>query len=164
MDSDMIGEDTPGDSPDDDHEDYFDHEAVTAVDAIDAVWHPASGRDYKPDRNAVEHMLALAANGQRDDDDFEVIFMRRLAAAILAAGGRGVPSEDRANDVLRACGLAGKYDEDRRVVEMMRNFRRAGMSVNDAIFTARELGHLGPEVSDETARKKLQRGTSSGQK
>ena len=129
---------------------------IEVVRALEALWHPVSNPNPVPNRNDVESVLQQLADGKSFDGDY--LFVRDLAVCLLAAGGRGTLAENRANNVLKACGLHGKYDEDRDAVRVMQTIRGFGGSVRNAINYARGEGALGPEVSDETAGKKLQPG------
>mgnify|MGYP000326540257 FL=1 len=82
--------------------------------AYAALHHPDDPKP-KEDRNAVEAMLQRVSEGEKDNE--ALLFMRHLARSILAAGGKGTPAARRADRVLNATGLAGKYEHNRAFAE-----------------------------------------------
>lgn len=81
--------------------------------AWDAIGHPTDNPEPKTNRAAVEAVLARFAAGGTDEEDLWI--MQRMASALLAAGGREASAEKtpakRADAVLRASGLSGRYDD-----------------------------------------------------
>lgn len=144
--------------------------------ASNALWHPVNNPNSKPGRAAVEAMLLQASGSQQDWDDETFLFMRDMAAGLLAAGGREASAHKtpakRADDVLRATGLSGKYNPDTTLLEFLND--RAGFDDHDAdgnvtakwpppikaerMRQARAAGLIKDHVSDDTLRKKIERG------
>ena len=126
------------------------------IRALDALWHPDRQADHTPNRNVVETVLQRVADGGTDTED--MLFMRELARCLLAAGGKTAPTARRADAVLRAAGLSGKYEHHRTFAEaaiVLQGFdvyTKAG-----AIRTARVDGSLHDAVDDNTARKRIDR-------
>ena len=124
--------------------------------ALDALWHPDRQADHKPNRNVVETILQRVADGGTDTED--MLFMRELARCLLAAGGKTAATARRADAVLRAAGLSGKYEHQRvfaeaaTVLQGFDFYTKAG-----AIRLARIDGSLHDSVDDNTARKQISR-------
>ena len=118
--------------------------------AYDALWHAEDNPEPKDDRNAVEATLQRFSDGSTDSDSEDLCFMRELARRLLAAGGKGSPpGARRADAVLKATGLAGKYAHNRAFAQsatVLLGFdgytkasaiKSAGFS-DDAVFTKRK--------------------------
>lgn len=92
--------------------------------AWNAIVHPVENPKPSSGRAAVEAVLARFAAGGTDDE--AMLIMQRIARALLAAGGCEASAEKtpakRADAVLRASGLSGRYDarvEVRREMQVM---------------------------------------------
>ena len=95
-------------------DDYSDDYSDEFYRAFAALHHPDDPKP-KEDRNAVEAMLQRVSEGEKDKET--LLFMEELARCILAAGGKGTPPAQRANRVLNATGLKGKYEHNRAYAE-----------------------------------------------
>lgn len=84
--------------------------------ACNALYHPDNLAPVD-NRNAVEAMLQRISNCAANDCE-AVRFMQYLAQSILAAGGKGSPAAHRADRVLNATGMAGRFEHKRALVEV----------------------------------------------
>lgn len=124
------------------------------INALGALWHPDDNPEPKEDRNAVEATLQRLADGSTDQED--LAFMRQLARCLIAAGGKWAPPARRADAVLRAAGLGGRYQHTRAFVDHATQLEGFdGYTKAGAIRDARAAGLLPHSVDDSTARKRL---------
>ena len=121
--------------------------------AYDALWHADTEAEYRPDRHSVEAMLQQFADGNTDSED--LLFMRKLARCLLAAGGKSAATQRRADNVLRAAGLSGTYDNNREFVEhatQMAGFD--GYTIAGGIRSAQASGLLS-HIDEKDARRMI---------
>lgn len=140
------------------------------VRAWNAMAHPVENPTPTPDRAAVEALLMkFATSGLRwCDENADLILMCRLAECLLAAGGQEATAEKtpstRADAVLRAAGLSGKFDRNHarrdavmRFVGFQDGDGGKAYTVTEGIREARSAGLIPDTVDDATVRKDINR-------